>query len=76
MGEHIVKLPDIGEGVTEAELTEWSVAVGDMVQEDDVLAVVMTDKAAVEIPRRCLEPSHGLVAKSGTRLRWGRLWLH
>ncbi|MAM59936.1 dihydrolipoamide acetyltransferase family protein [Maritimibacter sp. UBA3975] len=61
MGEHIVKLPDIGEGVTEAELTEWSVAVGDVVQEDDVLAVVMTDKAAVEIPA----PVAGTVARLG-----------
>ncbi|WP_288925427.1 dihydrolipoamide acetyltransferase family protein [uncultured Maritimibacter sp.] len=61
MGEHIVKLPDIGEGVTEAELTEWSVAVGDVVQEDDVLAVVMTDKAAVEIPA----PVAGIVARLG-----------
>ena len=40
-----VKLPDIGEGVTEAELVEWAVQPGDLVQEDDVLACVMTDKA-------------------------------
>ena len=45
-----IALPDIGEGITEAELAEWSVSVGDTVCEDDTLAVVMTDKAAVEIP--------------------------
>ncbi len=45
-----MKLPDIGEGVTEAELAEWHVQVGDIVQEDDVIAAVMTDKATVEIP--------------------------
>lgn len=45
-----VKLPDVGEGVTEAELAEWNVAIGDLVREDDVLAAVMTDKATVEIP--------------------------
>lgn len=45
-----VKLPDVGEGVTEAELAEWSVDVGDLVKEDDTLAAVMTDKATVEIP--------------------------
>ncbi|SMX29214.1 Lipoamide acyltransferase component of branched-chain alpha-keto acid dehydrogenase complex [Pelagimonas phthalicica] len=45
-----VKLPDVGEGVTEAELAEWYVDVGDIVQEDDVIAAVMTDKASVEIP--------------------------
>jgi 2-oxoisovalerate dehydrogenase E2 component (dihydrolipoyl transacylase) len=50
MGEHVVKLPDVGEGVAEAELVEWHVKVGDIVQEDDLLASVMTDKATVEIP--------------------------
>ena len=45
-----IDLPDVGEGVAEAELGEWSVAVGDSIEEDQVLAVVMTDKAAVEIP--------------------------
>src|SRR5690606_20965057 len=50
MGRYILKLPDVGEGVAEAELVEWSVKVGDYVAEDDVLAAVMTDKATVEIP--------------------------
>lgn len=50
MGEYVIKLPDVGEGVAEAELVEWNVSVGDMVREDDILGSVMTDKAAVEIP--------------------------
>ncbi|MEM8615529.1 MAG: dihydrolipoamide acetyltransferase family protein [Pseudomonadota bacterium] len=50
MGEHLIKMPDIGEGVAEAELVEWAVDVGAQVREDDVLAAVMTDKATVEIP--------------------------
>ncbi|MDF1790956.1 MAG: dihydrolipoamide acetyltransferase family protein [Thalassobaculaceae bacterium] len=50
MGAYTVKLPDVGEGVAEAEVTEWHVEVGTIVQEDDILATVMTDKAAVEIP--------------------------
>ncbi len=45
-----VKLPDVGEGVTEAELAEWHVKVGDIIKEDDVIAAVMTDKVTVEIP--------------------------
>ncbi|MEM7508848.1 MAG: dihydrolipoamide acetyltransferase family protein [Pseudomonadota bacterium] len=45
-----IKLPDVGEGVTEAELVEWHVEVGQTVLEDDVIAAVMTDKATVEIP--------------------------
>lgn len=50
MGEYVIKLPDVGEGVAEAELVEWQVKVGDLVREDMVLAAVMTDKATVEIP--------------------------
>jgi 2-oxoisovalerate dehydrogenase E2 component (dihydrolipoyl transacylase) len=44
-----VKLPDVGEGVAEAELVSWHVAVGDTVTAESVLAEVMTDKATVEI---------------------------
>ncbi|MCZ0738826.1 biotin/lipoyl-containing protein, partial [Phreatobacter sp. AB_2022a] len=50
MADHVIKLPDVGEGVAEAELVEWHVKVGDLVREDTVLAAVMTDKATVEIP--------------------------
>lgn len=50
MSLHTIKLPDVGEGIAEAELVEWSVSVGDIVNEDDVLAIVMTDKAAIEVP--------------------------
>ena len=50
MSLHTIKLPDVGEGIAEAELVEWSVSVGDKVNEDDVLAIVMTDKAAIEVP--------------------------
>jgi 2-oxoisovalerate dehydrogenase E2 component (dihydrolipoyl transacylase) len=47
---HTVKLPDVGEGVAEAEIVEWHVKEGDLVREDDILAAVMTGKATVEIP--------------------------
>lgn len=50
MGVFAMRLPDVGEGIAEAELTEWHVKPGDIVREDDVLAAVMTDKAAVEVP--------------------------
>lgn len=43
-------LPDIGEGVIEAEIVEWKVAVGDRVEEDQVLVELMTDKAEIEVP--------------------------
>ena len=50
MGVHIIKMPDIGEGIAEVELVAWHVKVGDTVTEDQILADVMTDKATVEIP--------------------------
>jgi 2-oxoisovalerate dehydrogenase E2 component (dihydrolipoyl transacylase) len=50
MAKVTIKLPDVGEGIAEAELTEWAVKIGDKINEDDVLGTVMTDKAAVEVP--------------------------
>ena len=50
MAEHVIRMPDVGEGVAEAELVEWHVKIGDRIREDTVLAAVMTDKATVEIP--------------------------
>jgi len=50
MAEHVIRLPDVGEGIAEAELVEWHVKVGDLVSADTTLAAVMTDKATVEIP--------------------------
>ena len=50
MSVHTVKVPDIGEGIAEVELVAWHVQVGDVIAEDQALADVMTDKAAVEVP--------------------------
>ncbi len=50
MNVHVVKVPDIGEGIAEVELVEWHVRPGDTVIVDQVLADVMTDKATVEVP--------------------------
>lgn len=49
MGIRTIRLPDVGEGVTEAEVAEILVKPGDLVREDDPIAAVMTDKATVEI---------------------------
>ncbi|MBT5382680.1 MAG: hypothetical protein HOL13_07560, partial [Phycisphaerae bacterium] len=43
-------LPDLGEGVTEAELISWKVSPGDTVKEHQTLAEMETDKALVEVP--------------------------
>ncbi|MGC5700916.1 2-oxo acid dehydrogenase subunit E2 [Pseudomonas sp. NFXW11] len=61
MGTHVIKMPDIGEGIAEVELAQWHVKVGDLVVEDQVLADVMTDKAMVDIP----SPVHGKVISLG-----------
>ncbi len=49
MARFTFKLPDIGEGISEAEIVAWHVAVGDRVEEDQSLADMMTDKATVEM---------------------------
>jgi 2-oxoisovalerate dehydrogenase E2 component (dihydrolipoyl transacylase) len=68
-----MKLPDVGEGVVEAELIEWKVRVGETVQEDQHVADVMTDKATVELTA----PVGGVVlelgGEPGDRLRVGSM---
>ncbi|CAM5194050.1 Dihydrolipoamide acetyltransferase component of pyruvate dehydrogenase complex OS=Castellaniella defragrans(strain DSM / CCUG 39792 / 65Phen) OX=1437824 GN=BN940_11036 PE=3 SV=1 [Castellaniella denitrificans] len=64
MGIHIIKMPDIGEGIAEVELVEWHVQAGDAVVEDQVLADVMTDKATVQVP----SPVHGRVVSLGGKV--------
>src|SRR5690606_42043271 len=64
MASHVIKMPDVGEGVAEAELVEWHVKVGDPVREDDIIAAVMTDKATVEIP----SPVEGTISWLGAEI--------
>ena len=49
MAKFIFNMPDVGEGVAEAEIVEWHVKVGDTVSEDQHLVDVMTDKATIDI---------------------------
>ncbi|KWE99413.1 dihydrolipoamide acetyltransferase family protein [Burkholderia pseudomultivorans] len=64
MGIYVIKMPDIGEGIAEVELVAWHVEVGQTITEDQPLADVMTDKAAVEIP----SPVAGKVLELGGRI--------
>jgi pyruvate dehydrogenase E2 component (dihydrolipoamide acetyltransferase) len=57
--EQLFRLPDLGEGLTEAEVLGWKVAVGDTVHVDQVVIEVETAKAAVEVP----VPFEGTVLK-------------
>ena len=50
MSRYVFKMPDLGEGTVAAEVVAWHVKVGDLVKEDQIMAEVMTDKAAVEMP--------------------------
>ena len=49
MAKFTFNMPDVGEGVAEAEIVEWHVRVGDRVEEDQHLVDVMTDKATIDI---------------------------
>jgi 2-oxoisovalerate dehydrogenase E2 component (dihydrolipoyl transacylase) len=64
MGIHVIKMPDLGEGIAECEVVAWRVQPGDTIKEDQVLADVMTDKATVEIP----SPVHGTVVSLGGKV--------
>jgi len=61
MGIHVIRMPDIGEGIAEVEVVTWRVKPGDLVIEDQILADVMTDKATIEIPSSV----HGKVLELG-----------
>ena len=50
MAVHVIRVPDLGEGIAEVELVAWHVQPGESIAEDQGLADVMTDKASVEIP--------------------------
>ncbi len=53
----VFKLPDLGEGLTEAEVLEWKVSVGDTVTVDQIIVEVETAKAAVDVPIPVAAPS-------------------
>jgi 2-oxoisovalerate dehydrogenase E2 component (dihydrolipoyl transacylase) len=59
MPKFTFNLPDIGEGIAEAEIVAWHVKVGDIISEDQPLADMMTDKATVEME----SPVSGVVTK-------------
>ncbi len=59
MARYEFRLPDIGEGLAEAEVARWLVAVGDRVSEDQPVVEMMTDKASVELP----SPGTGVIVE-------------
>ena len=65
MAKYEFKLPDIGEGIAEAEIVAWHVKVGDTIGEDQQIADMMTDKATVEME----SPGRGQGGRAGGRGR-------
>jgi 2-oxoisovalerate dehydrogenase E2 component (dihydrolipoyl transacylase) len=63
---HEFRMPDAGEGLTEAEVLAWRVAVGDTVTVNQVLLEVETEKAAVELPSPYAGTVVALLAEPGT----------
>ncbi|MGY3766856.1 2-oxo acid dehydrogenase subunit E2 [Vagococcus vulneris] len=58
-GDYIFELPDVGEGLVEAEIIQWLVKEGDTVKADDALVEIQNDKSSMEIP----SPVSGVVTK-------------
>src|SRR5262245_57494676 len=61
MSRHVMKLPDLGEGTVSSEIVAWHVKVGDVIQEDQPMVEMSTDKAVVEMP----SPVSGRVVSLG-----------
>jgi len=71
MSVHIVKVPDIGEGIAEVEVVEWYVGPGDTIHADQTVADLMTDKATVEVPSPVSGRVISLGGKAGDKLSVG-----
>ena len=67
------KLPDIGEGIHEGEITKWLVKVGDTLSADQPMVEVMTDKATVEIPSPVVGVVKEIVFKEGQTVEVGKV---
>jgi len=64
-------LPDVGEGLTEAEILEWKVAEGDTVEVNQIIVEIETAKAAVELPSPHAGRVHKLLAEVGVTIEVG-----
>src|SRR5512141_2106212 len=71
VGQHVIKVPDIGEGIAEVELVAWHVRPGDAVVADQTLADLMTDKATVEVPSPITGTVIAVNANAGDKLAVG-----
>ncbi len=65
------KLPDVGEGLTEAEIVEWKVAVGDVVEVNDILVDIETAKSVVELPSPFAGEVTAILVEAGQTVQVG-----
>ncbi|MCR9137743.1 MAG: hypothetical protein NXI27_17225 [Alphaproteobacteria bacterium] len=65
------KLPEIGEGVTEATIVQWNFSAGDRFTEGDVLVEIMTDKVNVEVEAEMSGTLDAILAKADDEVRVG-----
>ncbi|MDE0119106.1 MAG: dihydrolipoamide acetyltransferase family protein [Bdellovibrionales bacterium] len=70
-----IKLPELGEGVTEGELVKWLISEGDFIQIDQPVAEVMTDKAAMEVPSPFDGVVESFLVKEGDTIQVGQSFL-
>lgn len=73
MARFTFRLPDIGEGISEAEIVAWHVAVGDRIEEDQALCDMMTDKATVEMESPVTGKVMKLAGEIGDRVPIGSM---
>ena len=71
MTEKTFKLPDVGEGLTEAEIVQWRVKEGDTVAINDVIVEIETAKSLVELPSPFAGTVSGILAEEGTTVEVG-----
>lgn len=76
MTEYSLRVPDIGEGIAEAEVSLWHVAVGDRVEEDQIVAELTTDKATVELPSHVAGRVVSLACEAGDMIAVGATLMH
>lgn len=70
-----IKMPKLGESITEGTIVSWSVQVGDVIREDDVLFEVNTAKVSAEIPSPVAGRIVEILLRKVIPLRWVRWWL-
>jgi len=68
-----IKLPDLGEGIEGAEVSEVKVSIGDKLKPEDTILVLESDKASMEIPAEVIGVATKVAVKVGDRVKPGQL---